>query len=119
MISQLLPRSPRLSSKNLKKSTDYNKIIVTWKNDDIPKDREQFFLFMRFDWTNETNLIPIEQEERNPESMVISGVANLPYYCPSVYYYLKLVVVNCFGGSSSRWIRMKRDRNRIRIGEWF
>jgi hypothetical protein len=108
MLNQLIPRSPRLYSKHITKSNN-DKISVTWKNYDIPKDSEQFFFFIRFDWTKQTYLIPIEQENRNQESkLTLSGIATLPSNIhTSVYYYLQLVVVNSFGSSSSRWVRMK------------
>jgi len=100
-----IPQSPRLYSKNIVKSGQH--FTVNWTNYELPKEREEHFLYIRFDSTKERFFVPIEEEKSGDNKLVISGKANLPPYIPTAYYYLQLVVFNSCGSGSSRWVRIK------------
>jgi len=104
LLKQWLPRSPFLSSVNLNRHT--SSFHVNWKGD-TPKefDGEAFFLFIRL---RKTWVLTMKLE--NTENKEKSGVATTFHYFPNTerkYCYFKLVVVNCFGSSSSQWVKLK------------
>jgi len=101
-----IPQSPRLFYQNIVKSNCH--FTVNWTNYVLPKEREEYFLYIRADSTKERFFVPIKEEKSGDNKMVISGKASKPLlpYSRSVYYYLQLVVFNSCGSRSSQWVKI-------------